>query len=318
MENKVFSVSSSNFEEIALDVFHFQYKNNPTYKNFVNLLGKPEPTTLLEIPFLPISFFKTHEIRTFQHQVENVFKSSGTGGNRSIHYVESIHMYQQSFETTYRSQLGNPENQVIIALLPNYVEQGESSLVYMVNDLIQKSNNHLSGFYLNEPSKIIDTYKKALQLNKQVIIFGVSYTLLDLALLKPDLSEAIIIETGGMKGRRKELTKEELHKELKKGFNVDYISSEYGMSELLSQAYSDVNGIFSCPPWMKILIRDVNDALSYEDEGKTGGINVIDLANLYSCSFIATQDLGKSFGNKFQLMGRFDNSDIRGCNLLIE
>ncbi len=318
MENKIFSVSSSNFEEIALDVFHFQYKNNPTYKNFVNLLGKPEPTTVLEIPFLPISFFKTHEIRTFQHQVENVFKSSGTGGNRSIHYVESIHMYQQSFETTYRSQLGNPENQVIIALLPNYVEQGESSLVYMVNDLIQKSNNNLSGFYLNEPSKIIDTYKKALQLNKQVIIFGVSYALLDLALLKPDLSEAIIIETGGMKGRRKELTKEELHKELKKGFNVDYISSEYGMSELLSQAYSDVNGIFSCPPWMKILIRDVNDALSYEDEGKTGGINVIDLANLYSCSFIATQDLGKSFGNKFQLMGRFDNSDIRGCNLLIE
>jgi hypothetical protein len=318
LENKIFSVSSSNFEEIALDVFHFQYKNNPTYKNFVNLLGKPQPTTLLEIPFLPISFFKTHEIRTFQHQVENVFKSSGTGGSRSIHYVESIHMYQQSFETTYRSQLGNPENQVIIALLPNYVEQGESSLVYMVNDLIQKSNNHLSGFYLNEPSKIIDTYKKALQLNKQVIIFGVSYALLDLALLKPDLSEAIIIETGGMKGRRKELTKEELHKELKKGFNVDYISSEYGMSELLSQAYSDVNGIFSCPPWMKILIRDVNDALSYEDEGKTGGINVIDLANLYSCSFIATQDLGKSFGNKFQLVGRFDNSDIRGCNLLIE
>ena len=318
MENKIFSVNASNFEEIALDVFHFQYQNNPIYQKFVDLLSKNNPSNLKEIPFLPISFFKTHEIRTFQHQVENIFKSSGTGGNRSTHYVESISMYQMSFEKTYRSQLGDPENQVIIALLPNYLDQGESSLVYMVYDLIQKTNNHLSGFYLNEPSKIIETYKQALELNKQVIIFGVSYALLDLAELNINLSKATIIETGGMKGKRKELTKEELHHELKKGFNVDFISSEYGMSELLSQAYSDKNGLFSCPPWMSVLIRDVNDALGYEEEGKTGGINVIDLANLYSCSFISTQDLGKSFGNTFQLMGRFDNSDVRGCNLLLE
>jgi hypothetical protein len=188
----------------------------------------------------------------------------------------------------------------------------------MVNQLIKLSNNTLSGFYLNDLEKINKTYQSALAIGKKVVVFGVSYTLLDLADKQIDLSQATIIETGGMKGRRKELTKEELHAALQKGLNVSYIASEYGMSELLSQAYSDKDGVFITPPWMKILIRDVNDALSYEDTGKTGGINVIDLANLYSCSFIATQDLGKSFGSTFKLMGRFDNSDIRGCNLLIE
>ncbi len=318
MENKIFSVTPSTFEETAIDVFHYQYTRNPIYKQFVDYLGKNKPQKLTEIPFLPISFFKTHEVRCFEKEIEILFKSSGTGGNRSQHYVESLQMYKQSFEPTYRNQLGNPEDQVIIALLPNYIEQGESSLVYMVNRLIQLSNNQLSGFYLNEIDKIKETYKLAVYQGKKVIIFGVSYALLDLAALEPDLSEAIIIETGGMKGRRKELTKEELHAELKNGFNVDFIASEYGMSELLSQAYSDKNGLFTTPPWMKILIRDVNDALSYEEKGKSGGINVIDLANLYSCSFIATQDLGKIIGNSFQLLGRFDNADIRGCNLLIE
>ena len=318
LENKIFSVTSSTFEETALDVFHYQYKSNPIYKQFVDHLGKKKPQKLTEIPFLPISFFKTHEVRCYAKEVEILFKSSGTGGNRSKHYVESLKLYEQSFEPTFRNQLGNPENQVIIALLPNYIEQGESSLVFMVNRLIQLSNNQLSGFYLNDLTKINETYKLALNQGKKVIIFGVSYALLDLAELEPDLSEAIIIETGGMKGRRKELTKEELHAKLKKGFNVDYIASEYGMSELLSQAYSDKYGLFTSPPWMKILVRDVNDALSYEEKGKSGGINVIDLANLYSCSFIATQDLGKIIGNSFQLLGRFDNADIRGCNLLIE
>ena len=318
MKNKIFSVTDSNFEEIALEVFEFQYRNNPIYKRFVDYLGKTKPTSIFEIPFLPISFFKTHEIRCFQKDIAIYFKSSGTGGNRSNHYVEDLEMYSRSFEPTYRNQIGNPEEQVIIALLPNYIEQGESSLVYMVHALIQQSNNSLSGFYLNDLDKLNAVYKTALQLGKKVIVFGVSYALLDLAEQKIDLSQATIIETGGMKGRRKELTKEELHKELIDGLNVTYIASEYGMSELLSQAYSDKNGVFTTPPWMKILIRDVNDALSYEDLGKTGGINVIDLANLYSCSFIATQDLGKVFGNSFQLIGRFDNSDIRGCNLLVE
>jgi hypothetical protein len=318
LKNKIFSVTDSNFEEIALEVFEFQYRNNPIYKRFVDYLGKTKPTSIFEIPFLPISFFKTHEIRCFQKDIAIYFKSSGTGGNRSNHYVEDLEMYSRSFEPTYRNQIGNPEEQVIIALLPNYIEQGESSLVYMVHALIQQSNNSLSGFYLNDLDKLNAVYKTALQLGKKVIVFGVSYALLDLAEQKIDLSQATIIETGGMKGRRKELTKEELHKELIDGLNVTYIASEYGMSELLSQAYSDKNGVFTTPPWMKILIRDVNDALSYEDLGKTGGINVIDLANLYSCSFIATQDLGKVFGNSFQLIGRFDNSDIRGCNLLVE
>lgn len=318
LENKIFSVTTSNFEEIALEVFQFQYKNNPVYKKFVDYLGKQNPTSCSEIPFLPISFFKTHEIRCFHKETDILFKSSGTGGNRSQHFVESLAMYERSFELTYRSQLGNPEEQVIIALLPNYVEQGESSLVYMVNYLIQKSKHRLSGFYLNDLPKIIDSYQQALSEGKKVILFGVSYALLDLAEKQIDLSQATIVETGGMKGRRKELTKEELHAVLQQGLNVDYIASEYGMSELLSQAYSDKNGMFTSPPWMKILIRDVNDALSMESEGKTGGINVIDLANLYSCSFIATQDLGKSFGTTFQLMGRFDNSDIRGCNLLMD
>ncbi len=318
MKNKIFSVTDSNFEEIAFEVFQFQYRNNPVYKQFVDYLGKTKPTSIFEIPFLPISFFKTHEIRCFQKDIAIYFKSSGTGGNRSNHYVEDLEMYSRSFEQTYRNQIGNPEEQVIIALLPNYIEQGESSLVYMVHTLIQQSNNSLSGFYLNDLEKINKTYQRALALGKKVVVFGVSYALLDLAEQKIDLAEATIIETGGMKGRRKELTKEELHKELIYGLNVTYIASEYGMSELLSQAYSDKNGVFTTPPWMKILIRDVNDALSYEDVGKTGGINVIDFANLYSCSFIATQDLGKVFGNSFQLIGRFDNSDIRGCNLLIE
>ena len=318
MKHKIFSVTDSNFEEIALEVFKFQYKNNPVYKKFVDYLGKRNPTSCAEIPFLPISFFKTHEIRCFQKETEILFKSSGTGGNRSTHFIESLVLYEQSFEPTYRHQLGNPEEQIILALLPNYVEQGESSLVYMVNQLIKLSNNTLSGFYLNDLEKINKTYQSALALGKKVVVFGVSYALLDLADQQIDLSQATIIETGGMKGRRKELTKEELHAALQKGLNVSYIASEYGMSELLSQAYSDKDGVFITPPWMKILIRDVNDALSYEDAGKTGGINVIDLANLYSCSFIATQDLGKSFGSTFQLMGRFDNSDIRGCNLLVE
>jgi hypothetical protein len=318
LKNKIFSVTDSNFEEIALEVFEFQYRNNPIYKRFVDYLGKTKPTSIFEIPFLPISFFKTHEIRCFQKDIAIHFKSSGTGGNRSNHYIEDLEMYTRSFEPTYRNQIGNPEEQVIIALLPNYIEQGESSLVYMVHALIQQSNNSLSGFYLNDLEKINKTYQSALALGKKVVVFGVSYALLDLAEQKIDLAQATIIETGGMKGRRKELTKEELHKELIDGLNVAYIASEYGMSELLSQAYSDKNGVFTTPPWMKILIRDVNDALSFEAEGKTGGINVIDLANLYSCSFIATQDLGKVFGDSFQLLGRFDNSDIRGCNLLVE
>ena len=219
---------------------------------------------------------------------------------------------------TYRKFIGNPNEQVILALLPNYIDQENSSLVYMVDYLIRESNSKLSGFLLNDMKAVNENYKKALISGKKVVIFGVSYALLDLADQKMDLSQAQIIETGGMKGRRKELSKEELHNELIKGLNVKYISSEYGMTELLSQAYSDKNGLFRSPKWLKILIRDINDPFSYLQNGKTGGINVIDLANLYSCSFIATQDLGKNEETSFRIMGRYDNADLRGCNLMVQ
>jgi hypothetical protein len=318
IEKRIFNIKTNEeFEQIALEIFHFQSKENLVYKEFLENLNRPKPAKIQEIPFLPISFFKSKEVRTKSFEIQQIFKSSGTGGNRSSHYIEKLSLYDRSFELTYRAQMGNPEEQVIIALLPNYVSQGESSLVYMVDKLIQLSKNPLSGYYLENKPDIETAYNQALNENKKVIVFGVSYALLDLAEAKTDLSKAIIIETGGMKGRRKELTKEELHAELMKGLNVSYISSEYGMCELLSQSYSNQSGVFISPSWMKILIREMNDPFNYIEEGKTGGINVIDLANLYSCSFISTQDLGKTQGNQFQLMGRFDNSDIRGCNLLL-
>lgn len=318
IEKSIFEINSEkDFEKLALETYKFQSKHNSVYKKFIHQLNRNTPRTISEIPFLPISFFKTHTIRTNTFEIEQTFRSSGTGGDRSRHFVEKIELYDKSFETTYRNQLGNPEEQVIIALLPNYVSQGESSLVYMVDKLIKLTKNPLSGFYLENKIDLEQAYLQALKKNKKVVIFGVSYALLDLAEKGVDLQKAIIIETGGMKGRRKELTKEELHTELMKGLKVPFISSEYGMCELLSQSYSNKDGIFESPSWMKILVREVNDPFNYVKDGKTGGINVIDLANLYSCSFISTQDLGKTNASQFQLMGRFDNSDIRGCNLLL-
>lgn len=316
---QIFNISSeASFNQCALEIFKFQYASNSIYRDFANGIDKSNPKHFTEIPFLPISFFKTHRVVSSEFKEQAIFKSSGTGGDRSSHYVKDISIYEQSFHKAYHTLISNPKDQVIIALLPNYVEQGESSLVYMVDQLIKATNNPLSGFLLNEPNLISQRYKAALEQNKQVVIFGVSYALLDLAEQKIDLSKALIIETGGMKGRRKELTKQELHHEIIKGTKVNFVSSEYGMTELLSQGYSNDNQIFNTPSWMKILIRDINDPLSLIREGKTGGINVIDLANIYSCSFIATQDLGKSLGSQFEIMGRFDNSDIRGCNLLVQ
>lgn len=317
--NQIFSISSEEtFNECALKVFEFQYAKNQLYKTFVDGLGKNSPLHYSEIPFLPISFFKSHRIATSDFDEQIIFKSSGTGGERSSHYIKDTIIYEQSFFAAYKELINDPKNQVILALLPNYVEQGESSLVYMVEHLIQASNHPLSGFVLNQPEEISKRYKLALKENKQVVIFGVSYALLDLAEQKVNLKEALIIETGGMKGRRKELTKQELHQAIIDGTKVGFVSSEYGMTELLSQGYSNKDQLFDTPPWMKILIRDINDPLSLIEEGKTGGINVIDLANLYSCSFIATQDLGKIHASQFEIMGRFDNSDIRGCNLLVQ
>lgn len=319
--DRIFSIhSDESFEKTALEVFYFQYEHNSIYRTFADSLGKANPKSLNEIPFLPIGFFKTHSVISCKPEnVELTFLSSGTtDSTRSKHLIHSASIYEKSFEASYRKFIGNPEEQVILGLLPNYIKQGNSSLVFMVDKLIQLSQSKLSGFMLNELESVKLIYSEAISSGKKVVIFGVSYALLDLAEKGTDLSHALIIETGGMKGRRAELTKEELHQELMNGLNVPFVSSEYGMTELLSQAYSNKEGLFTEPNWMKILIRDTNDPFSYVATGKSGGINVIDLANIYSCSFIATQDLGKIIDDKFQLLGRFDNADIRGCNLMVE
>jgi len=318
IEDQIFSIQSDqDFERVALEVYNFQKENCAVYGEYVQSLGKPTPSKIEEIPFLPISFFKSHKVVCSGKKEQVLFKSSGTGGERSQHFVINTSLYKKSFNRIYDNQIGLPNEQVILALLPNYIEQGESSLVYMVDHLIKRTNSELSGFFLENHNDLISNYNEAIESGKSVVIFGVSYALLDLAELSPNLSKATIIETGGMKGRRKELSKQEMHQLLKDGFGCDLISSEYGMTELLSQSYSKSNGMFDQPSWMKILIRDINDPLSLVREGKTGGINIIDLANLNSCSFIATQDLGRLNGDQFEIVGRFDNSDIRGCNLLI-
>lgn len=319
LPDRIFSIrSGADFDACALDVYRFQRQHVPVYRDFVDLLGRPEPATAEEIPFLPIGFFKTHDVIAEGIVPAVTFKSSGTTGmTRSRHLVADTGLYERSFLNTYEHFIGDPREQVILALLPNYVEQGESSLVFMVDRLVRQTGDPLSGFYLDRENAVAEAVEKARGTGKKIVLFGVSYALLDLAETRPDLSDVLVIETGGMKGRRKELTKEELHDTLKTAFGCGYISSEYGMCELLSQAYSDKDGLFSLPAWMRVQLRDVNDPLSTV-AAKTGGVNVIDLANLYSCSFIATQDLGKLVDGRLQLMGRFDHSDIRGCNLLIQ
>lgn len=316
---RIFSIQDEKtFNDCCLEVYAFQKENVQVYSDYLKGIRRPEPTHFSEIPHLPISFFKSHSIHVKNQTIDKVFKSSGTGNMiRSQHYVADISLYEQSFLKTYEQFIGKCEDQVILALLPNYVSQGDSSLVYMVDTLIQKTKNSLSGYYLDDFSKLIAVVEEAKASGKQVVLFGVSYALLDLAELKPDFSGVRIIETGGMKGRRKELSKETLHQLLKESFQVDYISSEYGMCELLSQAYSNKDGLFDLPNWMKVTLRETNDPFSLLNREKTGGVNVIDLANLYSCSFIETQDLGRMEGDFFRLMGRFDHSDIRGCNLLV-
>lgn len=308
------------FEDLALEIFDFQKSNCAIYNDYVRLLGREIPRSLSEIPFLPIQFFKSHEVLSKPKTGnETLFLSSGTGSiGRSKHLVSDVSIYEQSFLKAYELQFSDPENQVILALLPNYIEQGNSSLVYMVNDLINRTKNELSGFLLNDFDGIRERYKSALSSGKKVVIFGVSYVLLDLAEQGFDLSKVIIIETGGMKGRREELSKTELHERIKNGLGVDYVSSEYGMTELLSQAYSEKNGVFQTPPWMKVIFSDVYDPLTIVSGASSSIINVIDLANVNSCSFIQTQDLGRKVENGFVLDGRLDLSDIRGCNLMVD
>ena len=310
------------FVKQALLTFQFQYENIAVYKEFVDFL-KIDPTritSLDKIPFLPISLFKSHQIISQNQEPEVIFKSSGTTGmDRSGHPVYDLEVYKNSFRKGFDFFYGDIKNYTVLALLPSYLEQGESSLVYMVDDLINQSENTDSGFYLDNYQDLVLKLKALDQKGQKTILLGVSYALLDLIeQFDFDLKHTIIMETGGMKGRRKEMIKEELHQVLKTGFGVSKIHSEYGMTELLSQAYSKGDGIFETPPWMKILIRDATDPLTLINKHLTGGINVIDLSNYYSCSFIATQDLGKkSAKNTFEIVGRFDYTDIRGCNLLL-
>ena len=327
--DKIFTVTEKSFPQLALDIFRFQYENNRVYNSYVNALGKA-PSTVDEIeriPFLPISFFKTDEIKTGKFNAEVIFESSGTTQTvNSRHHVRDISIYTQSFATNFEEMYGDLREWCILGLLPSYLEKGNSSLVFMVDAFIKQSEHPKSGFYLYDLEKLKETLISLEKSNQKTLLIGVTYALLDFAEKFPSnsyresLKNTIIMETGGMKGRREELTRMEVHERLKKAFGKTGIHSEYGMTELLSQAYAKKEGKFQCPPWMKVLIRDDEDPLSVrssESGVASGAINIIDLANVYSCSFIATDDVGKLYPDEsFEVLGRMDGTDLRGCSLL--
>lgn len=321
--DSIFNIKTqSEFESACMEVFKFQFENNRVYRSFCDLLyiHSSDCKSIQDIPFLPIEFFKSHDILSSSEPVEQVFTSSGTTRTvTSKHQVTNIKIYEESFRRAFSHFYGSIEDYVVLALLPSYLEREGSSLIYMVEDFIKQSCHPESGFYLNNLSELKEILINLDAQGKKILLIGVSFALLDLVeSYQFELKNTVIMETGGMKGRRKELVREELHTILKQGFGVEEIHSEYGMTELLSQAYSLGEGVFECPNWMQIIIRDPEDALTILPKNKTGGINVIDLANINSCAFIATQDLGKTLtDNRFEIIGRFDNSDIRGCNLLV-
>ena len=321
--NAIFDIQTDgDFLTQALRIFKFQYQNNIVYQNFCTYLNvQPDAVqTLEQIPFLPIEFFKSKDVLSTTDTPEITFTSSGTTGSEtSKHFVTDLSLYEQSYLKAFNHFYGAIEDYCVLALLPSYLERTGSSLIYMADDLIKKSNHPESGFFLNEYEQLHQLLLKLQKTDTKILIIGVSFALLEFTeQYQMSLKNAIIMETGGMKGRRKEIVRQELHQLLSNGFGVPHIHSEYGMTELLSQAYSKGDGVFNCPAWMKILVRDTEDPLTYLNNGKSGGINVIDLANINSCSFIATQDLGKiNQDGTFEIIGRFDNSDIRGCNLMV-
>jgi phenylacetate-coenzyme A ligase PaaK-like adenylate-forming protein len=322
--DEIFAINDDlSFEKIALSLFEFHFDKNPVYRTYCEHIGinKNNVDVIERIPFLPIHAFKSHKIIVDDYFPEKIFLSSGTTNaeNLSKHYVADLKIYEKSYQKGFQKFYGNIEDYTVLALLPSYLERSGSSLIYMANDFINQSKNAQSAFYLNEYDKLAEVLIDLNTNNTKTLLIGVSYALLDFAeKYRLKLNDNItIMETGGMKGRRKEMIRAELHQILSDSFGVKNIHSEYGMTELLSQAYSKGNGVFQCPPWMKFLIRESDDPLSYCENGKTGGINIIDLANIYSCPFIATQDLGKKLdSNNFEILGRFDNSDVRGCNLM--
>jgi phenylacetate-coenzyme A ligase PaaK-like adenylate-forming protein len=323
LKEQILSISNEQqFADAALQIFRFQAENCAVYKEFITNLGinPSEVGTIDHIPFLPISFFKTHDVLSGNEPVDVTFTSSGTTGMvNSKHLVADVSWYEESFRRAFEIFYSDVKDYCILALLPSYLEREGSSLIYMAEDLVKRSENPDSGFHLYNHEDLFQQLRKQQQAQRPTLLIGVTFALLDFVeLYQLNFPELIVMETGGMKGRRKEMIREELHETLCKGFGVDAIHSEYGMTELLSQAYSKGEGIFNCPPWMRIITRDTNDPMSNLSGSQTGGINVIDLVNINSCSFIATQDLGRIYPDgSFEVLGRFDNSDIRGCNLLI-
>lgn len=315
--------NNAKFERLALQIFRYQVAHNKIYRSYTKALkiDIENISGINEIPFLPIQLFKNHEVMCGEFVPEMVFESSGTSGlNTSKHIISDLSIYQNSFIKSFNTFYGDIGKYCILGLLPSYLERNNSSLVYMVNELIKRSNFPQSGFYRNNYEALISVINSEKLNDQHIILIGVTYALLDIVenyhLNNPNL---IVMETGGMKGKRRELTREELHQKLKKGFNAKSIHSEYGMTEILSQAYSQRDGIFFTPNWMQILIRDINDPFCIVEKGVSGGINIIDLANINSCSFIMTQDLGRQNNDgSFEVLGRFDSSDIRGCNLLVD
>ncbi|MDB4181261.1 acyl transferase [Polaribacter sp.] len=323
MQKDIFNIQNAqDFSKVALAVFKHQFQNNRAYRSFCDLINvhPSDVQKVTEIPFLPIQFFKSRKVVASKDEAQEVFTSSGTTGTvTSKHFVTDINLYKESYRKGFHHFYGNIEEYTVLALLPNYLERKGSSLVYMVDEFIKKSNNIESGFYLDNLEELTQKLIALDKKGRKVLLIGVSFALLDLIEKQQfNLKNTTVMETGGMKGRRKELVREELHTILREGFGVAEIHSEYGMTELLSQGYSNGKGIFKTPPWMQVLTRDTEDALTINSFGKNGGINVIDLANYNSCSFIATQDLGKVHKDgTFEIIGRFDNSDIRGCNLMV-
>ncbi|MEO8568650.1 MAG: acyl transferase [Ginsengibacter sp.] len=311
---------------MALELFRLQYENNEIYKTYVDTIGivPGEVNSIEKIPYLPIQFFKNKTVATTTFEPELIFESSGTTDvNTSRHYIKKATVYRESFTRAFRLFYGNPQQWCIMGLLPGYLDRQNSSLVYMVNELIKLSGSNFSGFYLRDYEKLYKTIVSNEITEQPTLLIGVTYALLDFAeKYSMNLNHTWLMETGGMKGRREELTREQVHAILKERLNVNVVQSEYGMTEILSQAYSKKKGIFHCPPWMKVLVREHNDPFSVTantDATKpvTGLLNIIDLANIYSCCFIATDDVGRLFKNEtFEVLGRQDQSDIRGCSLL--
>lgn len=322
--DKIFSVQESDFEATTLEIFRFQYDHNPVYRAYADAIGADPLSVqkITQVPFLPIRFFKSHAIQSGTFSPDAIFESSGTTGTiSSRHFIKDADLYKESFTRAFELFYGPASDYCIIGLLPSYLERQNSSLVYMVNELIRQSGHPSGGFYLDEWEKLSKLLKELEEKKQKTLLIGVTFALLDFAEKHSmPLKHTLIMETGGMKGRRQEMIREEVHAILKKAFHLPAIHSEYGMTELLSQAYSRGDGIYQCPPWMRIIVRDEEDPLTIKQHqtATSGAINIIDLANIYSCSFIATDDAGRLLPDgKFEVLGRMDNTDLRGCSLLV-